>query len=304
MPLVILIGGPTASGKSALAIQLAQCWQAPIISADSRQVYRGMDIATAKPTAAEQALVRHELIDIRDPVDGYDAGTFERDALALIAQLGKTHDVILVAGGTGLYLRTLWQGMDVFPAVLPEIRDQIHRLWQNEGLHGLIQQLRNVDPTYLSQVDQQNPQRLIRALEVSLSSGKPYSSFRRGDVVNRPFPLLPLLLDPDRAWLYDRINHRVDRMMAEGLLEEAQSFFPHRDLPALQTVGYQELFAYLAGEYSLGMAVARIKQHTRNYAKRQMTWFRKEPWWIRLNPQDPDQLQTDAMRIIRDQLKS
>lgn len=297
---VILIGGPTASGKSRLAVELASRFHSVVISADSRQVYRGMDIGTAKPSLKERQGIPHHLIDILDPEEPYNAGSFERDTLELTAQLLPTRQPLILAGGTGLYLRTLWQGLDTFPEVPPEKRAEVIAFREREGLAALQERLRTVDPNYATQVDMQNPHRLIRAICVSESSGKPYSAWRQGVKTERPFRMLPILLEPSREDLNRRIDARVDDMMAAGFLEEARRFWPLRHLPALQTLGYQELFCHLAGEVGLGEAIELIKRNTRRYAKRQLTWFRAEDWWIRIDPEPLDTLTDRVLAVIED----
>lgn len=295
---LILIGGPTASGKSHLAMELADHYGSSVISADSRQVYRGMDIGTAKPTLAERAHITHHLIDILELEEEYSAGQFERDAFALAQGLLPSQKPLIVTGGTGLYLRTLWQGIDTFPEVPPHKKEEIIAFHEREGLVALQERLRKADPDYAKQVDLQNPHRLIRAISVSESAGIPYSALRRGRKQERPFRMLPLLLEVDRLTLYNRIDARVDEMMARGLLEEARSLWPKKDLPALQTVGYQELFRHFNGEFSLRDAVDLIKRNTRRYAKRQLTWFRAEAWWLPVAAEPRETLAGRAISII------
>lgn len=284
MGTVLLISGPTASGKSALGLQLAQHLHTVILSADSRQVYRGMDIGTAKPSRKEQDLVPHYLIDIRDPHESFDVGQFETEAVRLLDELFRTHPVVLMVGGTALYLKALREGLDSFPAVPDQIRDQVREVYQREGLEALQTWLKRIDPDYAREVDMANPHRLIRAIAVSEAAGIPFSSFRQGRTAQRPFNVIHVLLEPDREWLYHRINERVDQMLTAGLAEEARRFYSIRHLDALQTVGYQELFSWMDGDCSFEDAVDRLKQNTRRFAKRQMTWFRREPDWHRFDP--------------------
>lgn len=295
---VILIGGPTASGKSTLALALARHLGSPIINADSRQLYRGMDIGTAKPTPEEQALAPHYLLDVADPDEGFSAGRFEAEALALIARLGSPQHPIIVVGGTGLYLEALYRGLDHFPPVPDALLSEIRETYQSRGLGALQEWLRTVDPDYALQVDMANPHRLMRAIAVTLSAGTPYSTLRRRTPTPRPFPMTALYLDAPREWLYPRIDQRVMEMMEAGLLDEARRLLPYRDLPSLQTVGYPELFAYLDGHLSLEEAVALIQRHTRQYAKRQMTWFRRREGWQALSALPEATLTDRALALL------
>lgn len=295
---LILIGGPTGSGKSRLAIDLARHYGTCVISADSRQVYRGMDIGTAKPTPSERAGVIHHLMDIKEPEEDYSAGQFERDVWALAERLLPDRRPLIVAGGTGLYLRTLWQGIDAFPDVPQVKKQELIAFLEQEGLAALQERLKRVDPRYAEEVDLQNPHRLLRAIAVSESAGTPYSALRQGQKKARPYRMLPLLLEIDREILYRTIDARVDEMMDQGLVEEVRHFWSKRDLPALQTVGYQELFRHFAGELSLPEAIDLIKRNTRRYAKRQLTWFRAEDWWIRLPVQPRETLTQRAIALV------
>lgn len=298
MGTVIFIGGPTASGKSHLGMDLASSLNTIILSADSRQVYRGMDIGTAKPTMEEQARVQHHLIDIRDPDEPYNVGQFEQDALDLLTDKLHQHEVILVVGGTGLYLKALRHGLDHFPSVSGEIRQSVRERFETEGLHSLQVWLTEIDPQYARQVDMANPHRLMRAIAVTIQSGLPYSSFLRNEPRPRSFRILPILLEPDRSWLYERIDHRVLAMIEQGLVEEVQRLTPFRHQDPLRTVGYQELFEWMDGRHTLEDAVKAIQQHTRQFAKRQLTWFRKESDWIRLNPTTDADLTRQVMALI------
>ena len=295
---LILIGGPTGSGKSRLAIDLARHYGTCVLSADSRQVYRGMDIGTAKPTPSERAGVIHHLMDIKEPEEDYSAGQFERDVWALAERLLPERRPLIVAGGTGLYLRTLWQGIDAFPDVPQAKKQELIAFLEQEGLAALQERLKRVDPRYAEEVDLQNPHRLLRAIAVSESAGTPYSALRQGQKKARPYRMLPLLLEIDREILYRTIDARVDEMMDQGLVEEVRHFWSKRDLPALQTVGYQELFRHFAGELSLPEATDLIKRNTRRYAKRQLTWFRAEDWWIRLPVEPRETLTQRAIALV------
>ncbi|GGC44943.1 tRNA dimethylallyltransferase 1 [Parapedobacter defluvii] len=283
---LVCVVGPTAIGKTAVAIQLAQHLQTVILSADSRQFYREMNIGTAKPTPEELAAVPHYFVNSHRLTDLYSAGDFERDALQLLKELFARHDVVLLVGGSGLFVDAVCRGLDDLPQPLPGVRDQLNRLYADKGLPYLQQRLKEVDPLYYQEVDIYNPQRVIRALEVHESTGQPFSHFRKQQRSNRPFQIHKLGLNTDRQNLYQRINARVDAMMDAGLLEEVASLLPYRNLPPLQTVGYAELFEYLDGNCALEEAVDRIKQNTRRYAKRQLTWFRKDPLTQWFEPTD------------------
>jgi len=276
---LLVIGGATATGKTALSIQLAQHYQTVILSADSRQFYREMNIGTAKPTPEELAQAPHYFINSLSITQPYSVGDYERDALALLEKLYQQHDLVILTGGSGLFIRAVCEGLDDFPAIPDTIRQNIQKLYEKEGLEGLQMILQEVDPDYYEEVDLQNPVRLMRALEVYQTSGKPFSHFRNQPSPPRPFLPIYIKLEMPREQLYARINQRVDQMMEAGLLEEVRALLPYRALNALQTVGYQELFDYLDGKTDLDSAVALITQNSRRYAKRQGTWFRKRPHW-------------------------
>lgn len=265
--------GPTASGKTARAIEIALRSGAEIVSFDSRQFYRGMDIGTAKPTAEELAAVPHHFIG-HLPVDAaYSVGDYQSDALDRIAQLHDQGKDIVLVGGSGLYLEAVEHGLDVFPAVPPAVREEVAALLESQGLPALQQALREKDPAYYLRVDLHNPRRVARALEVCLAAGRPYSSFLGSGRSERPFRIQRVQTDVPRDELYRRIERRVDRMMEQGLLAEVESLLPYRHCNALQSVGYREFFDYFDGRIPLESAVEAVKQHTRNYAKRQITWF-------------------------------
>ncbi len=293
---LILVGGPTASGKTSLAIDLAQYYSCPILSADSRQFYREISIGTAKPTEEEMAAAKHYFINTLSIHDDYNVGQYERDAMQILDEVYRTHDVAIVVGGTGLYLRALIHGVDEFPAVAPADRDYFQQLYDEQGLAPLQAALAEADPSYYDQVDRDNPHRLIRALSVIRSSGEPFSSFLTSQHTVRPFISVPFCIQMDRQLLYDRINRRVDIMIQMGLIDEARSVYPYRSLNSLNTVGYKELFKYIDGEWSLEQAVDKIKQHSRNYAKRQMTWFKNQGNWT------PIQDKEGAKRVLNDKI--
>lgn len=286
MNFLLVIGGPTASGKTDVAIRLAQHYDTVILSADSRQFYREMSVGTAKPEAAQLAQVRHYFIDSLSIHDPYSVGDFERDALALLTVLFRQHQVVLLTGGSGLFLKALCEGLDEFPETPLSVRQEVEAIYREQGLEVLQQQLKEADPEYYAQVDLHNPHRLIRALAVFRASGKPFSSFRKKAAVKRDFRPIFLELSWDRAALYERINKRVDLMLDNGLESEARQLYPWKNLPALQTVGYQELFSCFDGAISREVAIEQIKQHSRNYAKRQLTWSRRDGYWKHFHPSE------------------
>lgn len=279
-----MVGGPTAVGKTTFSIRLAQQYQTEIISADSRQLYQQLTIGTAKPNVEELAVVPHHFINILPPEREYNAGQFERDSLALLDALFQQHDQVVVAGGSGMYVQALCQGIDEMPAIPAEFRENLSLRLQREGLPALLAELQQLDPVYFQQVDRQNPQRVVRALEVSLYTGRPYSSFRRRGFKKRPFHTIKIGLDRPREELYQRINERMDQMVEEGLFEEARELYPYKNLNALQTVGYKEVFGYLEGRYDKDEAIRLLKRNSRRYAKRQLTWFRKDQEFAWFHP--------------------
>ncbi|MGY5254402.1 tRNA (adenosine(37)-N6)-dimethylallyltransferase MiaA [Sphingobacterium spiritivorum] len=285
---LIAIVGPTAVGKTAMAIQIAKYYKTEIISADSRQFYKEMCIGTAKPSKEELASVPHHFVDSHSVGEEYSAGDFERDALAKLEELFTHHDVVVLVGGSGLFIRAVCEGLDNLPKPLPGIREALNERLEAEGIEILKNYLQEVDPLYFSEVDIDNSQRIIRALEVYESTGKPFSFYRQHTVADRPFNIITVALNTDRTQLYDRINRRVDLMMQAGLVEEVKGLMPYRDKPALLTVGYAEIFDYLACKISLEEAVDKIKQNSRRYAKRQITWFKKDTGTRWFEPDDQE----------------
>ena len=273
---LIVVAGPTASGKTSFAIEIAKRFGAEIISADSRQFYRQMSIGTATPNEDELKEVKHHFINSHDVWNDYAAGEFEKDALALIDNLFEKGDYVVVVGGSGLYIDALCNGLDDIPKVDPEIREELTSIYQNNGLDALLVQLKELDIDFYNIVDKANYKRVVRALEVCLSTGKPYSLQRKGVAKERYFNIVKLAIDMPRELLYDRINRRVDIMVEIGLEAEARGVLQHRECNALQTVGYRELFEYFDGLITFERAVELIKQNSRRYAKRQMTWFRRD----------------------------
>ncbi len=276
-PLLVAVVGPTGSGKTEVGIRLARHCGAPVLSTDSRQVYRGMAIGTAQPTEEQLRLVRHYFIADRDIGSDFNCGLFEREALGLLDDLFRRHDTVIAVGGSGLYVRALCEGMDELPPADPLLRRRLEERLHGEGLAVLAAELRQLDPDYCRIADLQNPSRVLRALEVSLSSGLPCSSFRTGERRERDFRIVKIGIELPREELYARIDRRVEAMMAAGLEEEARALYPYRHLNALQTVGYRELFEWFDGILTRDEAVDLLKRNTRRYAKRQLTWFRRDP---------------------------
>ena len=272
-----LIGviGPTAIGKTSLSIELAKHFETEIVSADSRQFYKEMSIGTAVPTDEELTQAPHHFIQHISIEDSYSVGDFEREALQKLNSLFLTHEKLIMVGGSGLYVNAVVHGLDEFPEVDPSIRVALNEKFADSGVQVLQEELKALDPEYYSEVDKDNPHRLIRALEVCLGTGKPYSSFRKNKRPEREFKSILIGLTAERELIYDRINKRVDMMMEQGLLEEVTQLADKKQLNALNTVGYKELFLHLEGKSSLEDAVSEIKKNTRRFAKRQLTWFRK-----------------------------
>ncbi len=295
----IVVAGPTAVGKTAAAIHLAKWLQTSIISADSRQCYKELSIGVARPSEAELQAVQHHFIASHSILEELNAAGFAAYALAEMEQLFQLHDEVVVVGGTGLYIKALTEGLDAIPPTDPEIRASIIREYEAKGLGWLQQAVQEQDPAYYASGEIQNPQRLMRALEVVRSTGKSIRNFQTGTVQQRPFHTLFIGLELPRQELINRINQRVDQMMQDGLLKEVEAVAellrstgrPLSSISALQTVGYSEIFAFLDGQSSLNDAVERIKIHTRQYAKRQMTWFKKLPAINWFHPQDLEGMQ-------------
>jgi len=273
---LIVIAGPTASGKTAAAIELAKHYNTVVVSADSRQFYREMSIGTAKPTRDELAEVKHYFINSLSITDIFTAGDYEKRCLALLKDLFQVNEVVILVGGSGLFIKAVCEGFDEFPDPVPGLREKLNQELEDNGIGSLQEKLKISDPEYYDMVDLNNPQRVIRALEVSESTGKPFSSYHKSTINKRPFRIIKFGLDLPRADLYQRINRRVNTMLQHGLVEEAKSLLPHRRLNALNTVGYTELFDYFDNKVNLTDAVELIKQNTRRFAKRQMTWFGKD----------------------------
>lgn len=275
-PVLIVVCGPTSSGKTDYAIELAQYFNTEIISADSRQVYKEISIGTAKPSSEKLALIPHHFINHCSIHDTYNAGIYEKEALQLLENLFKKHRVVIVAGGTGLYIKALCEGLDDLPKADENLRIQLQKELDDNGVDYLFKKLQGLDSEGSKTIDTKNPHRIMRALELVLETGKSILEIKTNPKIERPFRIVKIMMDVDRETLYQRINSRVDEMIEEGLVEEVKKVYPYKNLKALQTVGYNELFDYLDGKNSLPEAIEKIKQHTRNYAKRQLTWFRNE----------------------------
>ncbi|MBQ1184304.1 MAG: tRNA (adenosine(37)-N6)-dimethylallyltransferase MiaA, partial [Muribaculaceae bacterium] len=279
---LIVITGPTGIGKSATAIDLAQRLSTEIISADSRQVYKGIPIITAAPTEEERSIVPHHLVDFLELDEYYSASLFEQQALSLLDQIFRRSDYAVVCGGSMMYVDALCNGIDELPTIPDNIRQQLMQEHADNGNDWLLQRLEQLDPVYYNQVDRQNTKRVFHAVEICLASGKPYSSLRTGTRQSRPFRIIKTALTADRQLIFDRINFRVEKMLKMGMLDEARSVYHLRHLNSLNTVGFKEMFRYFDGEWDLPTAIARMQKNTRVYAKKQMTWYQRDPLihWI------------------------
>ena len=285
MNTLLVLLGPTGVGKTELSIKIAEKLSCPIISSDSRQLYKGMVIGTAAPTKEEMQRVPHHFVGILSPEDYYSASEFEVDALSLLEKLFTKHPVVVMSGGSMMYIDALCNGIDVIPTIDETLRSDIQELYRKEGLDPIRQQLKILDPVFYDQVDLKNSKRVIHALEVCLMAGKPYSSLRTNQKKERPFNIVKVGFTRNREVLYNRINQRVDRMIEDGLIEEARRFYKYRQLNSLNTVGYKELFEYFDGNCTNQFAIDKIKQHSRNYARKQMSWFKRDKTinWINLS---------------------
>lgn len=279
---LIVITGPTGIGKSATAIDLAQRLSTEIISADSRQVYKGIPIITAAPTEEERSIVPHHLVDFLELDEYYSASLFEQQALSLLDQIFRRSDYAVVCGGSMMYVDALCNGIDELPTIPDNIRQQLMQEHADNGNDWLLQRLEQLDPVYYNQVDRQNTKRVFHAVEICLASGRPYSSLRTGTRRSRPFRIIKTALTADRQLIFDRINLRVEKMLEMGMLDEARSVYHLRHLNSLNTVGFKEMFRYIDGEWDLPTAIARMQKNTRVYAKKQMTWYQRDPLihWI------------------------
>lgn len=286
MPTLIVITGPTGVGKTAVAIEVAQQLGCDIINADSRQVFRGIPIGTAAPTPQEQALVPHHFVQFKDLDEYYSAAQFEADVMALLPSLFERGEYAVMCGGSMMYVDTVCNGIDPIPDISPQVRQAVKQQWQEQGLESLLNELKCLDPEYYASVDKQNPVRVIHAIEVCRQTGVPYSTLRTGHAKERPFNIIKIGLNMERSLLFDRINRRVDLMIEAGLEQEARSVYHLRHLNSLNTVGYKEMFAYFDGTMDFVTACERIKKNTRVYAKKQLTWFARDPSIIWCTPEE------------------
>jgi tRNA dimethylallyltransferase len=282
MKYLITIVGPTAIGKTSLSIDLANHYNCEIISCDSRQFFKEMTIGTAVPSLEELTAATHHFIQNKSILDNYTVGDFEKEALSKIEELHQNNDYVILVGGSGLYVDAILKGFDEFPTIDPSVRESVNSNYEKLGIEYLQQQLETLDSNYFKSITKenpqtlQNPQRMMRFVEVCIGSGKPYSSFLNQKKNNRNFTPIVIGLEADRSVIYDRINQRVDIMVKEGLVEEAQTLYSQKELNALQTVGYRELFSYFDGEFTLSFAIEEIKKNTRRFSKRQLTWFKRK----------------------------
>ena len=287
---LFVITGPTAVGKTALCLDIAQHFGIPIINADSRQIYKELKIGTASPTSEQLQLVPHYFVGSLSLTDYYSASLFEQQVLEILSRQFRSHDFALMAGGSMMYIDAVCDGIDDIPTVDDQTRETLKRRLAQEGLEALVEQLKELDPEYYEIVDRQNPRRVVHGLEICLMTGKTYTSFRKREKKERPFRIVKIGLNRPREELYDRINQRVDQMMQQGLLEEAKALYPMRQMNALNTVGYKELFDYLDGRWPLEEAVERIKGNTRRYARKQLTWYKKDPQIRWFHPDEKEQI--------------
>ncbi len=287
---LIVIVGPTASGKTSVAIEIAQKYNTEIISADSRQFYKEIPIGTATPQSEEMQGIKHHFVGNLTVNDYYNVSKFEQDVMELLKKKFQKNKIMLMVGGSGLYIDAVCNGIDDLPDADEELRARLNKLFDEEGLSALQQKLKQLDPEYYEKVDLNNPKRILRALEVSIQTGKPYSSHRKGNPAERPFNIIKIGLEIPREQLIERIDRRLDSMIKEGWIEEATSVLPYKDNNALNTVGYKELFKYLENEWSLDLAIEKIKVNTRRYAKRQMTWFKRDKETTWFSPNDSEKI--------------
>ena len=287
---LVVIAGPTGSGKTDLSIRVARYYHCPIISTDSRQFYRGIPIGTAQPTAEELQMAEHHFIADRELKDDFNSGAYETEALSRLEELFQKHDIVVAVGGSGLYIKALCEGMDDLPEVDPRLREELNTRCKAEGVEALAEKLRRLDPDFYEVVDRKNPARVVRALEVCISTGKTYSSLRSGVKRQRPFNIIKIAVNMDREVLYERIDLRVDKMVQAGLYDEALKVYPLRELNALQTVGYREWFDHFDGKISREEAIELIKRNSRRYAKRQLTWFRADKDFEWFEPSETEKI--------------
>ncbi len=296
---LVVIVGPTAVGKTALSVQLAQELGCAVLNADSRQVFKELNIGTAKPTEAEMQGVRHYFVNDRSITEDFSAGIFEREALAVLQREFTQQPVCIMSGGSGLYIDAVCYGLDAFPKVDKALREQLTQRLEQEGARALYKELQQVDPDYAAMVEPTNSQRIVRGLEVYLASGQTYSSLRKGSSRQRDFELYFIGLEMPRDELYERINQRMDAMIAAGLFDEVRALLPYREKNALQTVGYQEVFLYLDGQIDKAEAIRLLKRNSRRYAKRQLTWFKRNEQIKWYHPQDFESIWADLQAYLQ-----
>lgn len=298
MPTLLVILGPTGVGKTELSLRVAEHFGSPILSSDSRQLYKDLPIGTAAPTAVQLQRVPHYLVGTLSLTDYYSASRFEEEALQLLDTLFQTHPVVIMTGGSMMYIDAICKGIDEMPTVTPEIRKAVYDQFEREGLSPLLAELQAADPLHYQEVDRSNYKRVLHAVEICRQTGRPYSDYRTHTPKQRPFRILKIGLNRDRAVLCERINRRVDQMMADGLLEEARRVYPYRHLNALNTVGYKELFRYFDGEWNWETAVEKIKRNTRVYARKQMTWFKRDTEIRWFHPEEEKEILTYIQSAI------
>lgn len=294
MKKLLVLLGPTGVGKTEWSIRIAEHLGTPIVSADSRQLYKGLTIGTAAPTKEQLDRVPHHLVAFLSPEDYYSASEYEHEAISTINRLHEKHDTVVLTGGSMMYIDAVCKGIDIMPTIDQQLRDEVYQLYKDKGLDPIRQKLRLLDPIFYNEVDLKNPKRVIHALEVCLMTGKPYSSFRKNSIKERPFKIIRVGFNRPREELYQRINQRVDIMIQDGLMEEARQFYPIKYLNSLNTVGYKELFQYFDGNWTESIAIDKVKQHSRNYARKQLSWFNrdKDIHWIDLSD--------DAIDVIKE----
>ena len=298
---LIVLLGLNGVGKTDLSLRIAEQLHWPILSCDSRQLYKGLEIGTAAPSKEQLQRVKHYFVGTLELQDYYSAACYEEDAINLLNRLFSDLDVVLMTGGSMMYIDAVTKGIDDIPTVTPEIRTAIYKQFEEEGLSPILAELKETDPIHYNEVDRNNYKRVIHAVEICRMTGKPYSSFRTNTRKERPFRIIQIGLTRDREELYDRINRRVDQMMADGMLEEARRVYPFRKLNSLNTVGYKELFKYLDGEWTLDFAIEKIKRNSRVYARKQMTWFKRDPdiRWFHPDEKEAILCYLDATRNTR-----
>ncbi len=301
MKQLLVLLGPTGVGKTEWSIKIAEHLYSPIVSADSRQLYKGMTIGTAAPTPEQLCRVPHYLVGYLSPEDYYSASEYEDDAISTINNLFEKHKTVILSGGSMMYVDAVCNGIDLMPTIDQKLRDKIYKQYQEEGLDSIRHKLRILDPVFYNQVDLKNPKRIIHAYEVCIMTGKPYSSYRTNSIKERPFEIIKIGFNRPREELYNRINKRVDQMIEEGLIEEARSFYHLKHLNSLNTVGYKELFEYFDGNCTLDFAIEKIKQHSRNYARKQLSWFKRDKniTWIDLSSCSDEEVLSTVMNSIK-----